>query len=1233
MKNINTQPFWRKITSYLLVSTFVGQSLLPSVVIAAEVISAAEIQAEVNANQQFESQISSDFQFVKSAQIEPTSQESSNYADQTIEDLYNKLKTHAPEHLESHNYTQWVPIAGEITIMIPLDKTDYPLHKRIGDRFVQSRLISSQVKRKIGRAFVSSAYTSSSKQIEQLYGNTFELTKNPTFTYQLGDAIPEASVEALNTNFIWPEFRVINGDRVLVPVVHLTDATIAARDIAGNHTVEFVASNATFKSAVINNSDIKLKRDTVFSTLNDLVIGESSSITIDNSDVKIYAGVSFTYNDYGSLVGMNTGTLYNYGQINSERNVSIVAGNYIQKTLVHRFQSRDGYGDRLGNIASINAGAGISIQTYGDIMLEGANVNGGNGSIVFNADGSIYIGSVALASFSEVNQRGFDRQTSEISYFQSQLTTQQNIALMAAGVIEIIATNLTADEGVIQLLASQGVYIGNEFNEFQSSRSGEVGNVTLQEQEFQTIAIRSALEAGKGVLIASDFGDITLKATAIKSGDGTQINALNGKVNLLLAKEQDHYFLNKVTEGFWRIKTETQTDTEDTAVYNSIVGGVKIQATHGVTLEIGQEDGVTLQDSLAMFEQTDELAWMAEAYNDPELAGNIELVYQELVNIHEYDKSSTLSPAAMAIIAIAVAVAMGPAGAGLIGSGGSIGAVGFVSAPAMQAGALSLATQAASSLANGNNLGETLRALTSSDGIRSLATAMITAGALSYVGEAMGDVSIFGDASTATTDFAQNAIELGNQATQMVVETTVSTGISTIINGGDIGDFADSFKSSLLQAGVQSVGEYLSSSIGEAYKDGDINNVIRYLSHAGAGCVIGLATSETGGTEGGGQESCLTGAGGAVVGELVADAYKANKLDEFFTKEQERAKLLGEAGFTDAQIAAFYKSDSAQVYFNKEVAKLTAAGVDLAKLSGGLAALAAGTDVNLAAMTAENAAQHNAFFLIPLALLALKAIDIALTANELYEIYEALESDDPAAGQEMLEEWLLEQAAGGLIGKAIPGFKTFDEMLDWLKRNDVLSPKMLKDLKDNVDSGKLNQPSGEIKVQNATVDKLDTKVFDDDYEFIATVSGGHAVKKNDGYYGEQIAKQIFDDSTGLDFTDIVKNKSNHGADLIGIDDANGTIWLVEVKSSIRDKFPKPDSLNLTDRGKDWIDKVATGFLNGQAVTPEAKAYAIKVRDLLDPDIGGYTLKPILAKVSVPRPGTSGVATVKTVPAG
>ncbi|RZM69806.1 hypothetical protein C3B51_23315, partial [Pseudoalteromonas rubra] len=199
-----------------------------------------------------------------------------------------------------------------------------------------------------------------------------------------------------------------------------------------------------------------------------------------------------------------------------------------------------------------------------------------------------------------------------------------------------------------------------ELNQSQSSKSGKWGKTTEEEQEFQTIAIRSALEAGKGVRIASEFGDITLQAAKITSGTGTSIDARNGRVNLLLAKEQDHYFYNKVKKGTWKIKTETKQDTVDTAVYNEIIGGVKVNATHGITLELGQYEGEELQDTLNKFSGDESLSWMSDLHNDPEYAGNIDLAYKKLVEIHKHEKKSTLSPAAMAIIAIAVSVAMGP---------------------------------------------------------------------------------------------------------------------------------------------------------------------------------------------------------------------------------------------------------------------------------------------------------------------------------------------------------------------------------------------------------------------------------------------------------------------------------------------------------------------------------------------------------------------------------------------
>ncbi|KNC65683.1 DUF637 domain-containing protein [Pseudoalteromonas ardens] len=1205
MKNNNFNPekpisLWQKCVGYLNIALLVGQLGLPTLAQAFTLFDAQQATAELNADPAFTKVSSSDSQFVKSDYVVESSQARSA---QTIETFHAKLVEHNKSGL---NPPKYIPIANKsITIIFP----HYELAKRVGDRFVQSRMVRTQIYNQLNRTLINGSYTNETQQINDLYNNAFEFAGSTATKF--GDKVTESNLKSFNKNFIWPELQTINGEQVLVPVVHLTQSTVDSQRVDG-HVTEFGGSRAEFRSITINSGTLKTQRDTFVKTAKDLTVMPRAEIRADG-DLNLFVG----------------GTLQNLsGRLSATQSVNIVAGQYVQKTVLHRYSTAYGQGTRLGEIASVD-GQDIRIHSYGDLVVQGGEITGN--TIGLRADGNIRLISQQTSYSSSKEFKGFSEHQSEVEHLTTKLSAKDSIYLMASGAIELKAAELHADQGVIDILALQGVYILNEFNQSQSSKSGKWGKTTEEEQSLQTMAIRSALEAGKGVRIASEFGDVTLQATKISSGTGTRIDARNGKVNLLLAKEQKQYFYNKIKKSTWKIKTETKQDDVDTAVYNEIIGGVQVNATHGITLELGQYEGEDVSTVISSFAGSSTLGWMNQLYNsnDANVSNNLSIVTTELQKLHIDKKTSSLSPAAMAIIAIAVSVAMGPAGAQWIGTEGAIAAA-FESAAmgsAMSAAAVTLATQAATSLAAGNSIGDTLETMTSGDSVRNLVVAMATAGMLSH----FSDLQFFGEVNPDAALFsADTLIEVGNQATQAVVNSTISAGISTAINGGDFSDFSDSFTNSLKSAGIAAVGEYMSSSIGAAYKDGDISNVVRYLAHAGAGCLLGAATSEAGQSSGGGSESCLTGAGGAVVGELVADAYKAKKLDEFYQKEAKRAKALSDEGYSDAQIAAYYKSEEAQSYFNKEVAKLTAAGVDLAKLGGATAAMIANSDVNLAAMTAENAAQHNALFLIPLGLMVLKGIDIALTANELYDIYDTM-GKNPAEGQKMLEEWLIDQAAGGLIGKAIPGFKTFEEMLDWLKRNNVMSSKMLEDIEDNIGSGKQGKPSGDINVVNAVDKRLDLGNLGGEYEFLAKVNGSHIAKRNDGFYGEQIAKQIFDDSTGLEFVDLVKNKSNHGADLLGVDDANKTIWLIEVKSSVRENFPKdPSKLNLLKRGKDWINNVASGKLNGQEVTSEAQKYAKKLQSL---QAQGYKIKPILAKVKVPKPGTTGTASVSMIPAG
>jgi Holliday junction resolvase-like predicted endonuclease len=475
-----------------------------------------------------------------------------------------------------------------------------------------------------------------------------------------------------------------------------------------------------------------------------------------------------------------------------------------------------------------------------------------------------------------------------------------------------------------------------------------------------------------------------------------------------------------------------------------------------------------------------------------------------------------------------------------------------------------------------------------------------------------------------------DALNLAKQAGQAVVNSAVSAGVSTVIYGGNSENFLSSFKQGLMTSAVNKIGEKMANKIGSAYKDGDINNVVRYVAHAGAGCVMGLGLAGASNSSNDESLSCFSGAGGAVVGELAADAYKAQKIEDLAKQYEGYASQLRAQGATNATIEAAFQSPEMQDLMNQQMADLKAVGVDLAKLSGAFAALAAGGDVSIAAQTGENAAKNNALFLIPLAIIALKAIDVALTAKELWDIYDT-NKNNPEGLSKALAEWLAIEAGGAAVGKVIPGFKTAQEMIDWLRKNDVLSVSMVDGIEKSFKGFKGEQPDSAPNVLNdaPTPDNpLDLTAVGGKASFVKQMTVPNNAIRNDGILGEQVAEQIIGDATGLTFRTTLKNNSNNGVDLIAIDEKTNTIWIIEVKSSINGQFPSVQSQNLVTRSKDWILNASNGSINNQQLDPAEVEYAQKIQDMVK---NGWNLKPMYSTVSIPKPNTTGPATVTIQP--
>jgi len=1029
---------WQRITSLITLLLFFFQ--IPSVAFA-QALANADIQVFFENNSQFERAISSSYQYQPAVHLNDVEE---NYF--SISDFYKRLHSTYPEGLGAPNY---VPISvGDITTFIPVYKG--ASYKEVGSPFVQSRYIRQQVMELLGRSLIDKeVFGSERNQLVALYDNAFTFAQSSNFEF--GDVLTANRVNA-PFNMIWPELRTIHGEQVLVPVLYLTEDMVKSRKV-DRHITEFDGPLVDFKTISVTNTQIDFGRDAFVKVSNDLIL-EDGSLVSDN-DMEIVAG--------GTLKLLS-------GQIDAGGNLKISAHGVDAQTLVHRYNLGNTTGTKYDVVADITASGDMVIRSYRDIHIQGSSFNAG-GSMTLAADGSIRIESVELSTEEQsFNGRWLTTNTS-VDYLQSSLTAEQTLELIANSDIQIDGAELVSNEGHIKLLAGMGISIENDFSSTHFVGKYHSGKKKIDVEAYQTVAIRAALDAGKGVTIHSEYGDINLRAVAINSSDGAKVSAQNGAVNLLIAKETDHYSYHSISKRMFNTRTVDMGHDIETAVYPTIIGGFQANALYGLNIEVEDDKSLTLQEQLDNLEQMPGMEWITEVRSRDDINWHeIELAYDK------WSKTDTnLNAAAMALISVAVAVAMGPAFLGAtIANAASAAAVqaGIVATGTASAQAIGLAaaagvgamtTQASLSLANGNSIGDTLENLAKTDSLKSTAIAMLSAGAVSGI----SGLDIFSPENITLTNGSVIAGELSivQQVGQVLVTSAASASISTIISGGSLDGFEEAFISSLVTNAIHTIGKEVANEIGRLADSNPpkINEALRYISHAALGCGLGVAKgalnedSDTG-------TDCASGAGGAVIGEAIAQGYT----EAMMTDEQKALVLwLKSKGLYSEQELQNLTPEEVDEYVKlvanvgvgyQELKDLKDQGVDLAKLGAGLSAFVAGGNVQIASYTGENAAENNWFQLVVLAVRA------GMVVYSLVEIYKATENTIEAykayikASPDQKDE-ILKQLAKDLsieVATTLTGTKLLKEIVDKAKEHDLDQKviKVLDDFYENQTKGK-----------------------------------------------------------------------------------------------------------------------------------------------------------------------------------
>jgi len=762
---------------------------------------------------------------------------------------------------------------------IPVDVEEVP-DKFAYDAAISSRLVRDAIRLATGEAWLDPAYKDAGQQMKDMIDNAAAVYKK--LGLAPGVELTAEQMAALTKNIVWPVTRIVDGQKVLDFVVYLADANKGNLKPGGASIV--AGGSVDLEAAAIANS------------------GNIES----KNDIKLTA-------TEGNIVNKS-------GIIDAEGNVALTASGDIIHT-------RDSYEQKANakNIATvirrtgeINAGGNVSLDAGKGIQVKGADIDAG-GDVDLNAGEDVEISTVALRNKGEV----FDDEKNYLkwdktSHKGSNITAGGNLNIRTGKDAYIAGSSLYAEEN-LTVDADGNVVITSVANTATMDYKSDDGSKEIEATGQKVTNIASHLQAGGDLLIKSRNDDVIVRASMLESGGQATLDATEGSVALLSAKDVDMSTYKADSSNAVWFSTRDAGHVHETVQMVKVTadGGLVINAGNGVVVEY--RDTGNLEESVEVLSKQPGLEWMAEVKERDDA------VWKAVQEAHkEWDyKAEGLSGAAAAVIAIAVAIATYGAGAALVtaavGEAAAATTMGGVAVAAAEAGIAALASQAAISMINNKgDLGAVFKEMASKETLKSLATAMVTAGLTSGV---LGALNI--DAgSTAFVDRLQTA------STRAVV----SAAVDTAINGGELGD---NLIDALRGAAVGAIGGELAEQIGSLQASGDLNYVTHKLAHAVLGCAIGEA--------GGGD--CAGGAIGGVVSEVAGEIYFSEERQLAF-KEELQATLTADQTLTMADAKVM-------------IADWQQQGMDIARLAGVLSAFAAGADVDSADTAGGNAVENN----------------------------------------------------------------------------------------------------------------------------------------------------------------------------------------------------------------------------------------------------------------------------------
>ncbi len=692
--------------------------------------------------------------------------------------------------------------------------------KRLGDDAYENKLIRDQIFAKSGRRYID-GNSSDYEQYKYLMENG--LAASQALELTPGVALTQEQINRLTLPIVWLEQQEVQGHKVLVPKVYLTNM-----DRTNYRGGQIAGTDINIQSVSLTNSG-SMDAEEILQLAS---IGDINNLGGSlHSDGVVDISANDTFNNIsGSVSGDQVDISAN--QVNivtavTERKTTHAPGQTETEGMLHdRATVTSKYGTTIVGLEGVNiTGARVAteqgdttIASLGNVIVTSAkkhdqhdfNIEGGynRGQVLTHTGSEIEGGNVQISSGDSILLEG------------SNVTADEQIELQADN--SIVIASIQDRKSQDDYLETKGMFGAKNIQSTQKS-SSLVGSTGLKANNVNISARELTLVGSK---IEAETARITAEALTLISDKNSEYESHFSDTSGLMTRTIE-------SKGFQRESAVPSTITAAKIIFNQ------------PDPELGGED-----NSAAMRDLQEQLITQLSSEHNL-TQEQITTVRATLQNREWHDKTTTLS-AMGAVIVRVITMVIAPQFA--IALEGVSEAVNI----AITAAVNSLAQQFTSQLLTVAFTGDS-----SNFDIEGMMKGAVTAGLTAGLTEHFTQAAGIGPDLPATAALSDRIIQ---DIQRGIIRGTTQAALTTAIQGGSL---SDNLKYSLRNEAAAVIGENAAQEIGGAYSKAthDGTNPAEYISHKIAHAALGCIQGAVSGSD------CKSGAIGGATGAAVSEAH------------------------------------------------------------------------------------------------------------------------------------------------------------------------------------------------------------------------------------------------------------------------------------------------------------------------------------------------------------------------